>query len=157
MGAILNLGYGVFGTPLERCTFRLFLSSDDQGGRLSWTSAEYFHGGTFFEVEPATIKERAWDRRDVDSYYEQIEQHLLWGDAHAPKAQMVELMLKRGPIARVSQAQSRRWGWAAGTFLQETYYDFAPQRPGAYKWRYTYNDALVFGSSTVTGEVYIAS
>jgi hypothetical protein len=157
MAAILSLGYGVFGTPLERCTFRLFLSSDDQGGRLSWKGSEYFHGGNFFEVKPTTIQERGWDRRDIDRYYEQIEQHLFWGEADTPKAQMVELILKRGPIARVSEAQSGVWDWPAGTFLQETYHEFAPQKPGVYKWRYAYDDALLYGSSSATGEVFITS
>ncbi len=153
MRTIVSLGYGVFSTPLASCTFRLFLTNDQQG-RLSWTGAEYFHGGAFFEVLPQTIAERGWTRADVERYYHQIEQHLFWGKASTPDGRMVELTLKRGPIYRLDEAVPEN-GWPAGTLLQETYFDFPPQAPRVYKWRYTYEDAVVFGSSLTRGLVQI--
>jgi hypothetical protein len=150
MKTILTLRYGVFGTPYERCTFRLFLPGGTQG--TTWTEAEYFHGGTFFEVLPEVAAAHGWTRADVNSYYGQIEQHLFWGENNTPDAQMVELPLTRGPIFRLDEAVD---DWPAGTYLQETYVNFAPQAPGLYKWRYTFDDAILFGSLLRVGHVTI--
>ena len=152
MRTILSLRYGVFGTPYERCTFRLFLPGGTQ--ETTWTAAEYFHGGTFFEVLPAVVAARGWTRADINSYYGQIEQHLFWGKTNTPDSQMVELPLKRGPIFQLAEAVPEN-EWPAGTFLQETYFDFAPQAPGFYKWRYTFDDAILIGSLLRAGHVTI--
>ena len=50
----------------------------------------------------------------------------------------MELTLRRGPIIEVTEAQSIEWGLPAGTFLRETYFNFPPQAPGTYEWRYTF-------------------
>ncbi len=157
MRTILNLGYGVFGTPYVRCTFRLFAPAGRQAAVLStpaWTEAEYFHGGNFIEVLPETIAENGWRLADIKNYYAQIEQHLFWGDANRPASQ-VELTLRRGPISEVTEVQSIEWGLPAGTFLQETYFDVPPQAPSTYEWRYTYDDAIVFGFRSTVSHVTI--
>ena len=152
MRTILALRYEVFSTPLSRCTFRLFLPGNIQ--ETTWTGAEYFHGGTFFEVLPGVVAARGWKRADVNGYYGQIEQHLFWGESNTPDAQMVELPLKRGPIFQLDEASPEN-GWPAGTFLQETYFDFSPRPPGLYKWRYTFDDSILFGSLLRVGHVTI--
>ncbi len=154
MRTILNLRYGVFETPYARCTFRLFLPGAAFGQDPVWTEAEYFHGGNFFEVVPAEVLERGWTRADVNSYYAQIQQHLFWGESSTPDAQMVELPLQRGPIFQLDEAVPEL-DWPAGTFLQETYFDFAPQAPGLYKWRYTFDDSILYGSLLRVGHVLI--
>jgi hypothetical protein len=147
LGTILTLGYGVFKTPYVRCQFRLFISQPQL-----WNDADYFHGGTFTGIDPGTIEERGWNQADIDRYYRQVEQHLYWGTASTPDAQLTELSLMRGPIFRLDE---RSGTFPGGTMLQETYFDFAPQEPGLYKWRYTYDDAILFGSFLTTGEVRI--
>ena len=154
MRTILNLGYGVFGTPYERCTFRLFLAGGAFGQEPVWTESEYFHGGNFFEVVPAEVVARGWTRSNVNSYYAQIEQHLYWGENSMPDAQLVELPLQRGRIYRLAEAVPQL-GWPAGTYVQETYFDFPPQAPGFYKWRYTFDDSILFGSLSRVGHVLI--
>ena len=157
MRTILNLGYGVFGTPYVRCTFRLFAPAGRQAAVLStpaWTEAEYFHGGNFFEILPETIAEHGWRLADIKTYYAQIEQHLFWGESSTPDAQMVELPLQRGPIYQLAEAHPEN-NWPAGTYLQETYFDFAPQAPGLYKWRYTFDDSILYGSLFRVGHVLI--
>jgi hypothetical protein len=157
MAAILSLGYDVWGTPLDRCTFRLFLAEQDG---LAWTKDEWFHGGVFFEVYPETVQEYGWNLAGVKSYYKQIKQRLFWGPAasptNGPPPPMQELTLKRGPVVRVTPAKSQAWEYPVGTYLQETYYDFPPQQPGLYRWRYTYDDALVWGRSTTVGTIRIS-
>lgn len=149
MQVILALGYDVNESGYYKCTFRLFQSN--QGVHPKWTEDEYIHGGNFFFVEPKDIAEHGWSRADVESYYQQIEQHLFWGTASTPDAQMVELTLKRGPIDQIlTAARSKRLGFPVGTFIQETYFDFPPQAPGLYKWRYSQDDAILYPPLSVT-------
>ncbi len=58
---------------------------------------------------------------------------------------MKELTLHRGPTFHEDD----------GTIKQQTYYVFAPQQPGLYKWRYEYNDHGIY-ADVVRGEVCIA-
>jgi hypothetical protein len=152
MRTIEALRYGVFGTPYERCTFRLFLPGGTQ--ETAWTAAEYLHGGTYFEVLPADVEAHGWGEADVINYYGQIEQHLFWGKNSTPDAQLVELRLTRGPIFQLKEAVPEL-NWPAGTYLQETYFNFGPQTPGLYKWRYTFNDPILYGSLSRVGHVAI--
>lgn len=152
MRTIVTLRYDVFSTSLQRCTFRFFLPGGTQA--TAWTAAEYFHGGTWFEVVPDEVAARGWDRADVTSYYEQITQHLYWGTSTTPDTEMVEMDLKRGPIYQLKEAVPEN-NWPAGTYLQETYFQFAPQAPGDYKWRYTWDDSVLWGSLERIGHVRI--
>lgn len=142
MKTVLNLSYGVFGTPYVRCQFRLFAPAGRQAtvlGNMEWTETEYFHGGVFQWVTPEEAAKLGWDLDDITGWFAQMEHHLYWGDENWP-ASLVELPLRRGPIIVVTEAQSLEWGHPVGTVLQETYFDFPPQAPGTYKWRYTYED-----------------
>ena len=154
MKTILNLSYGVFRTPYVRCQFRLFVPAGRQATYFdlpkTWTEAEYFHGGIFQWVTPEEAAELGWDRDDITSWFAQREQHLFWGDENRPASQ-VELTLSRGPIIEVTEALSIEWGQPVGTFIQETYFDFPPQAPGTYEWRYTfYDETLNWRFSTVS-------
>jgi hypothetical protein len=150
MKTILNLGYEVWDTPYERCTFRLFVPGGKYGQDPVWTEGEYFHGGTFFEVYPEDVAERGWSRADVKDYFAQIDQHLFWGKNSTPDGQLVELTLKRGPILWDSDG--------IGTIRQETYFDFPPQAPGLYEWRYTYDDAILYPPPKLTtGHILISA
>ena len=141
MKTILDLSYGVFRSPYVACQFRLFVPAGRQAAVLSppaWAENDYFHGGIFLWVTPEEAARLGWDQADITSWFAQIDHHLFWGDENP--ASQVELTLRRGPIIEVTEAQSLEWGHPAGTLLQETYFDFPPQAPGTYTWRYTSDD-----------------
>jgi len=88
---------------------------------------------------------------DVIKYFRSIKERLFWGKASTPDAALEELPLMRTAITQLSRDTS---GVPAGTFIRETYFDFAPQKPGLYKWRYEFADS--FGPyPDVTSEVCI--
>jgi hypothetical protein len=143
MSTLLTLGYAVFdGSPYLRCQFRLFLSHPQPH---VWAEGEYFHGGDFWFYPPNDLQE--WDMSPgaVNTYFQQIEEHLFWGKASTPDAELGELELKLGPFIV----------FADGTIARETYFDFAPQATGLYKWRYTYEDSMGGFSDAVTSQVCI--
>jgi hypothetical protein len=147
MQTLLTLGYGVFdGSPFLRCQFRLFIPHDKPH---VWTEDEYFHGGDFWFYAPNDSQEWDMSPSAVNRYFQQIEEHLYWGKASAPDASLKELKLSRGPIQRVE------WDDGTSSLVRETYFDFAPQKPGHYKWRYVYEDAMGGFSDDVMSEVCI--
>lgn len=150
MGTLLTLGYGVFdGSPYVRCQFRLFIPHTTPH---VWTENEYFHGGDFWFLTPEDIETLGMSRGDVIRYFGQIEERLFWGKANTPDAQLNELKLKRTAIIELGEDLA---GLPAGTFIRETYFVFAPQEPGLYKWRYEFADPLFGSYPDVTSEVCI--
>ena len=148
MRTIRTLGYAVFETPFVVCQFRLFWPHDDPH---VWTEREYFHGGDFWFLTPEDIETLGMSHGDVIRYFGSIKERLFWGKASTPDAELEELPLERTAITQLDRDTS---GLPAGTFIRETYFDFAPQKPGLYKWRYEFADS--FGSyPDVTSEVCI--
>ena len=145
MNTLKTVPYAVFDdTPSARdCEFRLFVGTAP-GHPLRWTERRVLLRRHLLVARAADVEERDLSVGDVMKYLGQIEERLFWGKASTPDAQLTELKLQRGPTFHEDDGLIRR----------QSYYVFAPQKPGLYKWRYEYDDHTIY-ADVVRGEVCI--